>query len=640
MTADQNSYSTCQPNMPNLPSSYLKIQNWKNHNSELITTISSPLQKDVEAEKQLILIRNHFYEMLGQKDCCAETLAWMYEDSLGKKNTKRKNTGVYYTPKTVVELIVKESVGYLLKQADEYSHPIRILDPACGSGLFLLRAYQLLLEPYFMHDTVEQKHQRLEEKWRLLRSHIYGVDIDPYAIEVTKLLLILECLRGLPLETIVDWLQKNSLKFLMRELGANIRCGNALTALDGSGTSAVELDSSFYPFDWKRSFADVLNHGGFDAVIGNPPYIDSEWMKRHQPRWREYCQRHYHCAAGNWDLYCVFLEQGMRLCKPDGILSMIVPNKLRSAHYAKHTRQFLAEKNRLLKMHDFSNLRLFHASVYPIVIVAQKSKGDEFCSPLAFLSCKQSQSEILERISKNRPCLSDISTIRGAATVREAYEIQPFIQESQQSENELQLVNSGTIDRYLDLWGTKPCRYLGDNYEKPVVPQLDWKRLPPKRLQQAQNPKIIVAGITKRLECALDAKGTILAGKSTSIILSDWDLRLLLGILNSRLVNFYFQNVYNGNRLQGGYLRIGPPQLKTTPMPMVESVKEEKTSGTIIQKVDELSRLYRKHLQTKLQYKEEQIQLQIDVLEKQIDSHVYELYGVGEEEIEVVEADA
>ena len=197
------------------------------------------------------------------------------------------------------------------------------------------------------------------------------------------------------------------------------------------------------------------------------------------------------------------------------------------------------------------------------------------------------------------PPLDSVATVFGAATVAEAYRIKESSSRSSEEGRlargaegdspifvgrklgqspgceQFRVVNSGTIDRYRDLWSEKPLRYLGGSYARPVVAADDLGRLSANRLAQARTAKIIVAGMTRRLECTVDLEGRVLAAKSTSIVLPRVDARHLLGILNSKAVSFYFSAVFGGNRLAGGYLRIGPPQLRRLPIPVLDSSRRE-----------------------------------------------------------------
>jgi TaqI-like C-terminal specificity domain len=186
------------------------------------------------------------------------------------------------------------------------------------------------------------------------------------------------------------------------------------------------------------------------------------------------------------------------------------------------------------------------------------------------------------------------------------------------------VVNSGTIDRYVNLWGRKPMRYLGNSYVRPVVPHCATGRLPAARLRQARTPKIIVAGMTREPECIADLNGALLPAKSTTVIESGADLCWLLGILNSRLMAFYFLSVYGGDRLNGGYLRIGPPQLRTLPVPEYDQANDGHRA--LADRVRQL-----------LAFREGPAAGPARRLDEQIDQLVYRIYGLTDAELLVVE---
>jgi len=141
----------------------------------------------------------------------------------------------------------------------------------------------------------------------------------------------------------------------------------------------------------------------------------------------------------------------------------------------------------------------------------------------------------------------------------------------------IKVVNSGTIDRHALLWGTRPLRYLGRSIARPVVRDVD--RLPPRRLAQARSPKIVVAGLSRRLECALDGRGGYLAAKSTCVITSDVDLAFLARVLNSAIVSAWFRAEYGGNALAGGYMRVGPKQLAAIPIALGDGATRERIAS-------------------------------------------------------------
>ena len=565
------------------------------------------------------------------------SLGQVYESLLsgGDQTGKpRKARGAYYTPSAIVDYILQNTLIQRLSQNPTDS--LRLLDPACGGGIFLLSAYQLLLSWYLQKHL---KHSRLStqpifkaengnwhltfaERSRILHAHIYGIDLDPGAIEITRLSLELQCLAGELWRSPVQ----------VCDLSQNLQCDNTILRKDNSDE--------------------------FDIVIGNPPYLDSEWMTVHLADWRSYCTTRYQTAIGNWDLFCIFIEKSLMLCKPEGFVSLVVPNKLASADYAAVARSILTRQATLLALRDYAKTFAFSASVYPLVYVAQKSTLPDathqavwyeqmqsldqvkFAYPLQVpctletaklpwgIAQTPQQSALIDRLSQF-PKLAAIAQITGAATVAEAYAIQPLIQDSA-VEAGLKLVNSGTIDRYRLLWGVKPMRYLGQSYSHPIIPTGAIAQLPPKRFQQATQPKIIVAGMTRSLEAGLDAAGTVLAGKSTTLIRTidaAIDLRYLLGLLNSRLIQLYFASCFAGNQLQGGYFRVGSPQLRQLPVPNLSSadLQNHLTYQQLIDRVDR--RLVSIQSGQALN----------QAIDRDIDQLVYQLYGLTDVEIAVVQ---
>jgi hypothetical protein len=604
----------------------------------------------------------------------------------------RKAAGVYYTPAPIVDYILDTALSPLLKDRSPQSaagrdstpsrYPLRVLDPSCGSGTFLLGAYDYLLRWYldaYATDGAERwaggGSPRLRrgpggdwelttaERQDILLRHIYGVDSDQRAVEVTKLSLLLKVLEG-------------ESECALPDLAGNIKCGNALIEPDYYDHEPLLADEEnrtrVSVFDWRREFSSVFaSAGGFDVVIGNPPYLDSEAMTQFIPESRNYCARKYRAAAGNWDVFCVFIERALDLCRPGGYHSFIVPNKLGSANYARKIRAIIAGENHLSRIRDYAGVPLFPASVYPVVYsVRKQARADTVPvlyeriahgeagkagpvltesldrpryfradgSPWAIFADIARASPV-ERLSRSFPALSAVASVHGAATVAEAYELVPLIADAEPAApGDLRVVNSGTIDRYVNLWGNKPMRYLGNSYIHPLVPQDAAGRLPATRLRQARTPKIIVAGMTRLPECIADLSGALLPAKSTAIIESDADLCWLLGILNSRLMGFYFLSVYGGDRLHGGYLRIGPPQLRTLPVPEYDQAND--IHRALAERVRQLLAVQERRLVAATSAEPALATRQVQVLEEQIDQLVYRMYGLTDAERLVVEQSA
>lgn len=653
-------------------------------------------------------------EFLGQayEGCLGQRHSLTLNDCSTKKLAEtpnvKKSGGIYYTPMAIATYIVQQTVGRLLKPCgvtDQNWQPSpQILDPSCGGGVFLLTAYRLLLH-HAAHLTAQSGPPDPDctqltpaVRSQILLQCIYGVDIDPDAVAVTRLSLLLVWLEGCPAELseLSEELstgirqehdaQAEAQPPLVPDLNHNIRCGNSLIGSDwnqpaaaapeetGSETPRLLSEGWGEPFDWQSAFPAIHAQGGFDAVIGNPPYLDSEWMTAHLPQHRRYCTQRYRVATGNWDLFCVFIEQALNLCCPGGLTSLVVPNKLAAADYAMAARSLLTQTAHLLILRDYSRVSVFAAAVYPLVYVAQKSpstllKSTPLAStPLASIRYEQMrsleqvehwqwlnaahqfaqphapwplgttpQTNLIARLAQQFPALGTLARVNGAATVAQAYALQPLIQAWQPDDLPyLKLVNSGTLDRYRICWGEKRLRYLGASYLQPVVAGQRIEQLPPSRRQQATQPKILVAGMTKRLECALDPSGTVLAAKSTSIIQTDqseMDLRYLLGVLNSHLMQVYFTHYFAGNTLQGGYLRVGPPQLRQLPIPLAAPDLRDRLITLVGAMLDLCDRPPQQISTVKLEPNLEAIAQ----LDQEIDQIVYDLYQVSQAEIASLE---
>jgi len=642
------------------------------------------------------------------KEVGANILGSVYERFLGNiihltashqakiepKPEVRKAGGVYYTPTYIVNYIVQNTVGKLLTgKTPAEAAKLRILDPACGSGSFLLGTYQSLLDwhqQWYLANNPDKWSKgrnpalrpgprgelvlSIRERKRILANNVYGVDIDPQAVEVTKLSVLLKCLEGESAQSINDLLLFH--ERALPDLGDNIRCGNSLISTDIYATEVwkglpEETRSRLRPFNWDEGFPAIMKSGGFEAVLGNPPYIDSEWMTTWLPNDRAYLSKHYQSASGNWDIFCVFVEKALQLCKVGGLSSMIVPNKLGSANYAAGARAVIAA-NKLLSIRDYSRVPVFPVAVYPIVYVVQKgernsdqtvvyermlldsesrlnpiethelSRSKHFANPLTpwAIFGTLGTNGVAQRLADSFPALGSVAEVTGAATVSEAYAMQSLIRDMPTcGKGDLAVANSGTIDRYELLWGREKLRYLGRSFLRPAVPARATGKLPPTRRKQALSPKLIVAGMTKCLECAPDLRGRMLAAKSTSIVISTLDLRYLLGLLNSRLVNYYFTTTYGGNALQGGYLRIGPPQLKTIPIRTLDLTKKADNSAhdRVVALVDQMLALHKSLAAAQSPSNQESLQGQINSTDRQIDGVVYELYGLTINEIKTVE---
>ncbi|HVD03946.1 MAG TPA: N-6 DNA methylase [Candidatus Dormibacteraeota bacterium] len=285
----------------------------------------------------------------------ADILGQVYEQFLGKvirltaghravvedKPEIARAGGVYYTPTYVVEYIVGQALDPLLagKTPRQVSR-MRVLDPACGSGSFLIVAYQHLLDWHLSHylsDGPEKRTKELfrgqrgeyllatAERKRILRNNICGVDVDPQAVEVTKLSLLLKVLEGETSETISKQLRLFHERALP-DLGDNIKCGNSLVS-PGFQAAATQLsllseedEYRINAFSWEDEFPEVCPSPGFDVVIGNPPYV---YRNATEELLTGYYRSEYQVAEGNYDLYKFFIERCLQLLRRGGRLGYI-----------------------------------------------------------------------------------------------------------------------------------------------------------------------------------------------------------------------------------------------------------------------------------------------------------------------------
>jgi len=339
----------------------------------------------------------------------ADILGQVYEKFLGKvirltaghqakieeKPEVRKAGGVYYTPDYIVGYIVKNTVGKLVEGKKPGPRGgvrhLKILDPACGSGSFLIGAYQFLLDWHrdeYINDGPEnwskgktpRIYQSRKGEWRLttderkriLLNNIYGVDIDHQAVEVTKLSLLLKVLEGEDEQSIGKQMSLFQERVLP-DLSNNIKCGNSLIGPDFYDHQQMSLfdEEEIYrlnAFDWNAEFAEIMKDGGFDAVIGNPPYVRQESLTDFKP----YFEKRFSVYNGVADLYVYFIEKGVSLLRQGGFFSYIVANKWFRANYGKPLRQWMKQQH-ILEIIDFGDLPVFkQATTYPCIIIIQK----------------------------------------------------------------------------------------------------------------------------------------------------------------------------------------------------------------------------------------------------------------------------
>jgi adenine-specific DNA-methyltransferase len=337
-----------------------------------------------------------------------DILGKAYEQFLGKvividkknkltvteKPEVKKAGGVFYTPKYIVESIVEDTLGVMIKDSTpEKVKKIKILDPACGSGTFLLTAFEYLLDwykKYYENGKVKLLKKARDEiltpsgelttkfKGEILLNNIYGIDVDRNAVEVTKLSLLLKCLEG----ESKDSLKAQMTLFQERVLPTidqNIVSGNSLVDFDIYGLSPdlesdLRVKRKINAFNWETHFKTIFKEsGGFHVVIGNPPYVRQELFTDLKP----YLKTKYEVFNGVADLYTYFFEKSYHLMAPNGLFSIIVANKWFRVNASEQLRKWL-KGICIESIKDFGDLPVFeNATTYPCIIKIKKSNAQK-----------------------------------------------------------------------------------------------------------------------------------------------------------------------------------------------------------------------------------------------------------------------
>jgi hypothetical protein len=639
-----------------------------------------------------------------------EILGTVYERFLGKvirltaghqakveeKPEVRKAGGVYYTPSYIVDYIVKNTVG---KQVEGKSParlaggnppkadkpPFRVLDMACGSGSFLLGAYRLLLDhclKWYMennpkkHPTAVQRNQRtgewrlmIEEKKRILTTHIFGVDIDSQAVEVTKLSLLLKVLEGETSETIhEDFLI--SKKRALPNLADNIKCGNSLIGSDYfTGTMFPDPDElkRVNPFDWRQGFPDAMQSGGFDCIIGNPPYIFTRNQRIPESQ-KAYFYRKYKHQSIQLNTFGLFVEQAYSLLKLNGFVGFIMPNNWLTIDTFTPLRRFILQNTGDIRLTNILDRVFAAANVDTCVITFQRTNpknltvaemkdqsvvfersiaSSEIVKPSFIIQLsllKDANSKGL--LAKIESTLKPLYCFARVSTGVKAYQTgkgKPR-QTDKQKKNRLfhakkkldvtygRYLTGADVSRYYLGWSGEWLRY-GDWLAEPrhSVP-FDGERILIRQIPAS--PPYLIHAVISEEKFYHDINSMVIFAPITDI-----SLKFLLGIINSRLISLWFQKKFD--KLQRKtFPQFKVKELASFPIPIRDlSEPSDRTHhDCMVQLVNSMLALHKQLASANSVSQKEIIQRQIDATDAEIDRMVYELYGLTDDEIFIVES--
>ena len=659
-----------------------------------------------------------------------------------EKPEVQKAGGVYYTPSYIVSYIVKETIGKKIEMlTPEKVSKLKVCDPACGSGSFLVGAYQYLLDwhldYYYKEERRESSEKKgliykddktreyklsIEEKRRILLNNIYGVDIDGQAVEVTKLSLFLKLLenegKALSKEGQASLFKTSDITKILPSLTENIKCGNSLIGSDyyaekNLNILGMEEQKRVNAFDWEVEFESIFKAGGFDCIIGNPPYI------------KEYTNKdcfdglHKHpCYQGKMDLWYFFGVLGIKLIKENGLVGFIAPNNWITNAGASLFRNFIIENAKILKYMDFGNYKVFEkASIQTMIYIMKKTNRNEKylvrysrlnnekakeVEVLDFLAKKKNkdfihfQAEISKEECINNYILflnSEIASVLNHIKEKsdaklENDEITTGIDVHQDfcnrisaieledislqgkgifnlSNDEYNSLNLSTEEKKLvkPFYTSKELyRYYANKENKLWVIYTDSKFKNKNEIAPYPNIKAHLDKFTKIItsdnkpyglhrarneeffkgDKIISLRKTIApcftytdfdcyVSQSYNVIKTNrFNLKSLLAILNSKLMKFWLKHK---GKMQGNNFQVDKEPLLELPLIQVQ----EKENEELKLLVDEMLNTLEKLENTKFEQDKKFLKQRIDILDSQINSIVYSLYGLSEEEIKIVE---
>jgi hypothetical protein len=579
-----------------------------------------------------------------------------------------------------------ESIRAHAALIDEKLANIKVCDPAVGSGAFpvgmmseIVRAREVLRN----YLPAKETHGKsiYDFKRECIENSLYGVDIDPGAVEIAKLRLWLSL--------VVDENDIRNIKPLPN-LDYKIVCGNSLIGVEKNlfnNHLFVELEAlkPLYfnaaniaqkkeykakidglidqitdgrkQFDFEIYFSEVFHEkGGFDVVIGNPPYVSAiEFTNKYGDQLRTLLNNNYKSAKGAYDLYVLFIEKGLLLTNKNGCLVYITPNKYLSANYGIAIREFILNKYSVLQIVDLSPIKVFEeALVYPIIsviqnivtnepvrVLLQPNKAIDIFDEMIFTHVNIERSmlkllpeklwgfllsnhiQTLIKLLEGSKELQNYGDVNATSTASEADEYGKYIVENKQSDSK-KLINTGTIDKWTSTWGFNELTNAGKKISKPY---LKLTKISERRREMYNSPKIIFAKMAKVCEAFLDIDGDY-ASINTNCFYKPHkgvSIKTIAAICNSKVFMFLYEQLFGALRMSGGYFQFQAPQLRIMPIKYPDSLMENK----IVKLVDRI-----------LAAKAVNPQADTRPLEEEIDQLVYQLYGLTEEEIRIVEGKA
>jgi hypothetical protein len=644
----------------------------------------------------------------------ADILGQIYEQFLGKvirltasgnakveeKPEVRKAGGVYYTPTFIVYTIILNTLGKLLtppltpphlgtngegKMTPKEAARLKILDPACGSGTFLLGAYQYLLDwhlNWYINNDFEKWSKgrnavlvqsnparfksaggvrgkdgwklSVEKKKEILLNNIYGVDIDPQAVEVTKLSLLLKVIEDPGQLSYLD-------ERILPDLGRNIQCGNSLIGpdyWDGQLMVDEEERTRVNAFDWKSAFPEVFAQGGFDVVVGNPPYgaelnaTQIIYLKSKLPS-----------TARSLDTYEMFLVIGESLLNQNGRMGMIIPASWLTGEMYYESRKKLV--NNLSPIIAYAMpFDIFKSAYIDTAIVIFSKESGNNPALIHFFPKKEKLSEIpvgigtlvdiasiredeLHRLTialsqNNAPILKKLKST--LTTFGDWFDIQRGVQpysRSKHTEAQIQskflhsssLVNSEYLP---ELQGNEMARYWTSAERTSYLHYCD-QIASTRSIRMFQGQRLVIRRLLTRkfrLQASMVSETMITTDNVLNAVAKSEkaDVIFALGILNSKIISWLYVNT-SMIAQKDDFPQVHLSALKILPIPPAEKAQHDK----MVSLVERMLALHKSLASTQNPQEADRLTREVESVDKSIDELVYELYGLTEDEIKIVE---
>lgn len=643
----------------------------------------------------------------------SDILGHVYEQFLGKvirlteghravveyKPLVKKAGGVFYTPTYIVEHMTENTVETLCcGKTPKDAAALTILDPACGSGSFLIVAYQRLLDWHLnwylandpakwakgkqpaLYRTGDNWQLTTTERKRILLNNLYGVDVDAQAVETTKLSLLLKVLEGETSETVGQNLRLFQERALP-DLDRNIKCGNSLISPDLYNQADLpELSAMeryrINTFDYRDGFPSIMKRGGFDCIIGNPPYVDIKTLPEVEV---DYLFDHYRTANNRINLFAAFVERSLSLLQRRFSFSMIVPTAIVAQESYKALREMILDRahiaqivrlpneafgasagdvkvdtviivltdkrknstdTEIISYSGYERITKIDSKVAPVHTFIDQTKWSEQADCVWAFNTGEIDQVILKKCEKNTVPLQECAEFCLGLTPYDKYqghtpkqiEDRAFHADHKRDSTYKKLLAGNDVIRYGVKWNGKSWISYGPWLGAPRESRFFTSR----RILVKQ----IIDWSSKRIWAALAEEELYNTQNAFNLLpLEGYEIEYLLGIMNSKVMTYYHRKRYL-DEFKMRFQKILIKDCRRLPIRVIDDncKGEVKLRSDLIAAVKHLLSLRRELSGARTTHQQTVIERQLSSVDLAIDGIVYRLYGLNDSEIETVES--